>query len=248
MNHTTPVEPIIEVVATSLDSCMAAAAGGAKRIELCAALATAGLTPTGALLRCVKQTVDLPVAVMIRPREGDFIYNSAEVALMEAEMEMCREAGADAFVLGVLDRQGEVDQKLLAHFIRRANGLPLVFHRAFDLTPDLGTSLEILIDNGCARVLTSGGAATGNAGKHALFALAEQAFGRIEVMPGGGLREESFEEVLHPLIHQYHLSGRAEVRSPFQAALFDMNRMETQAAIIARVVKKVETYFNRSNN
>lgn len=245
-NH--PIQPIVEVVATSLDSCIAAAQGGAKRIELCAALSTAGITPNSALLRAVKQAVDLPVAVMIRPREGDFIYNAAEVALMEAEMEMCREAGADAFVLGVLDAKGEIDQKLLAHFMRRANGLPLVFHRAFDLTADLGASLETLIDHGCVRVLTSGGAATGNAGKHALFALAEQSAGRIEVMPGGGLREETFEEVLHPLIHQYHLSGRAEVRSPFQSALFDMNRMETQADIIARVVERVESYFNRSHN
>lgn len=236
-------QPLIEVVATSLDSCIAAEQGGAGRIELCAALSTAGITPTSALLRAVKSRVGIPVAVMIRPREGDFIYNAADVALMEAEIEMLRDAGADALVFGVLDASDRIDQKTLAHLVQRAGDLPVVFHRAFDLTPNLAESLEILIDHGCSRVLTSGGASNGNAGKQQLFALAEQASGRIEVMPGGGLREETFEEVLHPLITNYHLSGRAEVKSLSQATLFEMNRMETDAAIIARVVDKAHRFF-----
>lgn len=235
--------PLIEVVATSLESCLAAAQGGAGRIELCAALSTAGITPTSALLRAVKAHVQIPVAVMIRPREGDFIYSPSDVALMEAEIEMVREAGADAIVFGVLDNNDCIDQKTLKHLMNRAGDLPVVFHRAFDLTPDLSESLEILIDHGCVRVLTSGGAPNGNAGKAQLFALADQAQGRIEIMPGGGLREETFEEVLHPLITNYHLSGRAEVKSASHATLFEMNRMETDAQIIARVVDKAHRFF-----
>ncbi|MEN9640503.1 MAG: hypothetical protein RLZZ262_2372 [Bacteroidota bacterium] len=241
--QTSSTRPLIEVVATSLESCIAAEQGGAGRIELCAALSTAGITPTSALLKLVKANVAIPVAVMIRPREGDFIYSATDVKLMEAEIEMVREAGADALVFGVLDNDDEIDQNLLKHLVHCAGNLPVVFHRAFDLTQNLNESLEILIDHGCCRVLTSGGAPNGNAGKDKLFALAELAKGRIEVMPGGGLREESFEEVLHPLISNYHLSGRAEIKSASQASLFEMNRMETDAQIIARVVGKANRYF-----
>lgn len=235
--------PLIEVVATSLESCIQAEKGGAGRIELCAALSTAGITPNAALLRMVKSHVNIPIAVMIRPREGDFIYTAKDLELMEAEIEMVREAGADALVFGVLDTTDRIDQTALRQLMRAAGQLPVVFHRAFDLTPDLSESIEILIDHGCQRVLTSGGASNGNAGKAQLFALAEQAQGRIEIMPGGGLREETFEEVLHPLITNYHLSGRTEIKSASHATLFEMNRMETDAEIIARVVDKAHRFF-----
>jgi copper homeostasis protein len=245
MNFSTSSQPIVEVVATSLESCIAAEQGGALRIELCSALSTAGLTPTSALLKMVKQTVQLPIAVMLRPREGDFIYSKQDIKLMEAEMEMCREAGADAFVFGVLNERDEIDRKLLTHLIKQASHVPVVFHRAFDLTPDLKESLNILIDHGCSRVLTSGGASTGNEGKENLFELAEMAVGKIDLMPGGGLREETFEEVLHPLIRHYHLSGRKLVKSPSNASLFEMHRMETDAQTIAHVVQKVKAFFDK---
>jgi copper homeostasis protein len=243
MSTQSNLAPLIEVVATSVESCIAAEAGGAGRIELCSALATAGLTPNSALLRAVKNAVTIPVAVMIRPREGDFIYTPSELELMRAEMDMCRDAGADAFVFGVLDEHGQIDEYNLAALIKYAREIPVVFHRAFDLTSDLKKSLDILIQHGCCRVLTSGGAATGNLGKEQLFQLANYAQGRIEIMPGGGLRDETFEEVLHPLIRQYHLSGRIEVKSPFQSSLFEMNRFETNEEIIRSVVRKVERYF-----
>ncbi len=78
-----------------------------------------------------------------------------------------------------------------------------------------------------------------------LFELAEMAVGKIDLMPGGGLREETFEEVLHPLIRHYHLSGRKLVKSPSNASLFEMHRMETDAQTIAHVVQKVKAFFDK---
>ena len=83
----------IEVVASTLDSCIAAERGGAGRIELCAALATAGVTPSNGLLRHIKAHVSITVFVMIRRRDCAFCYTAPQVELIRREFAACRTAG-----------------------------------------------------------------------------------------------------------------------------------------------------------
>ena len=72
-------QPLIEGCVDSYASAMAAAAGGADRLELCANLAIGGTTPSPALFRQVRRDCAIPVNVLIRPRFGDFLYSPAEV-------------------------------------------------------------------------------------------------------------------------------------------------------------------------
>ena len=62
------------------------------------------------------------------------------------------------------------------------------FHRAFDVaTGDPFDDLETLIALGCARLLTSGRAATAWDGRGLLFQLVRRAGDRLTVMPGCGV-------------------------------------------------------------
>jgi len=72
-----------------------------------------------------------------------------------------------------------------------ASGLPVTFHRAFDLTPDLGQSLALLADAGVRRILTAGGVSSALEGVAMLTSLVHTAGSRVTVLAGGGVRAEN---------------------------------------------------------
>ena len=72
----------LEICAGNLMSARAAIAGGADRLELCCSLETGGLTPSMGLLHAVRRLTALPLHVLIRERNGDFLYDDAEKAVM----------------------------------------------------------------------------------------------------------------------------------------------------------------------
>lgn len=241
MDSTTPF--VIEVVASTIQSCIAAERGGAHRIELCTALATAGLTPGAALLRAVKKAVSIPVVVMIRPREGDFYYTAEEMDLMKAEMDELGAAGADGFVFGLLTKNLDIDVAKTSELVKYGSPVPAIFHRAIDCTRDLLESVEKVKQTGCTRILTSGGEPSGIDGIDKIVEMQAIAGNQLTLMPGGGLRSESFERVLRKEIRQYHLSGRQPWIPAHEGSLFDFHRQETDPNQILEVRKKCDTFF-----
>ena len=100
---------VLEVCVDSTASALAAKRGGASRLELCADLIVGGTTPSLALVRQVKAETGLPVRALLRPRFGDFCYDSYELAQMEQLAAELVEAGADGIVTGVLTPEGQLD-------------------------------------------------------------------------------------------------------------------------------------------
>ena len=68
------MKPIVEICCGSYYDAKQAALGGAKRIELNAALMLGGLTPTEATVAMVKENLELKVIAMVRPRGAGFCY------------------------------------------------------------------------------------------------------------------------------------------------------------------------------
>ncbi|MBR1799948.1 MAG: copper homeostasis protein CutC [Bacteroidaceae bacterium] len=168
--------PILEVCCGSLGSAEAAVEGGACRIELCAALSLDGLTPSIGLVRELRRRFpDLLIHVLIRPREGDFVYSEAELQVMEADIRAAIDAGASAIVSGALTAESTVDEDATARLVCAAAGLPFTFHRAFDSVRDPFSALRQLHALGVRRILTSGGAPTAEVGIPVLRRLVEQA-------------------------------------------------------------------------
>lgn len=182
---------LVEACVDSVASSLAAERGGAARLELCDALFDGGTTPSAGMIAACKAAVSIPVFVMIRPRGGGFVYSDAERDVMRRDVAVARELGADGVVIGGLRPDCVVDVALVRSLVAEARGLPVTFHRAFDLTPDPGEALETLVALGVSRVLSSGGAPTAAEGAPVLGELVRRAGTRIVVMAGGGVRGEN---------------------------------------------------------
>jgi copper homeostasis protein len=178
---------ILEISVETLDAALAAQRGDADRIELCSDLAQEGLTPGTELMRVVRDQVDLPIFTMIRPRGGDFVYSDAEFAAMKSGIASAGKLGMDGVVLGILKEDRHVDIERTRQLVELARPLPVTFHRAFDVSADVRTSLEDVIATGATRILTSGGAPTAPEGLASLAELVAAAGDRIIIVPGSGI-------------------------------------------------------------
>lgn len=205
----------LEICVDSLDSILACAEAGADRIELCASLTEGGLTPSAGTLVQARTLFPGEIAMMIRPRGGDFVYRPEEIAAMCADIELARDLGADAVVFGCLAPDGSLDLVGIETLLDACDGFPTVFHRAFDVCSELPDALETLAEFGFERVLTSGGAPSAMDALELIAALVQQAAGRLEILPGGGIKAEDVAEVIRRTgANQVHLSARSVQGSP----------------------------------
>ncbi len=211
---------LIEAAVESLAAALAAAEGGADRIELCADLGHGGTTPSERLVQDAVSHLKVPVFVLVRPRPGDFVYTDAEHRRMLEQIGRSRDAGAAGIVTGALTAQQDIDRHRTTELIDAVRPLPVTFHRAFDACRDLPTSLERLIQLGVDRLLTSGGAATAAEGEEQIRSLVAQARGRIAILPGSGITPENVARLIRKTgVREVHFSVRdaEKVRTVIQA-------------------------------
>jgi copper homeostasis protein len=201
------MKPILEIIATNLDHVQKAQQSGADRIELCAALSADGLTPSHGFIKNAIHLSTLPIMVMIRPREGDFQYSEIEIESMNQDIEWAKKCGAMGIVIGILDEHQNVRTDVLKRWVQAAYPMEVTFHRAFDVAKDPMEALESIIDSGCTRILTSGQQKTCIEGKSLIKALQDKAGDRIIIMAGAGINGHSIDDIMDPMIREYHMSG-----------------------------------------
>ena len=218
----------LEVCCADLQSVKAAIEGGAHRIELCRSLEVDGLTPSRAMMESAI-SLGIPVQVLIRPREGDFVYNEEEVQSMIRDIRLAKQLGANGVVIGALRQDGTIDEETIRRLMDEAKGLNITFHRAFDVCSQPLEALEKIISLGCNRLLTSGQAASAEQGIPLLKQLVEQSAGRIIIMPGAGVNEKNARNILSKTgAHEIHGSLRRNgltdselVRATCKALIFN---------------------------
>lgn len=247
--------PILEVAANSLASALAAQEGGADRIELCSALELGGLTPSHALIELTRERLHIPIHVLIRPRDGDFLYNDFECETIERDIETCKALGCDGVVIGALDADGNVDVARCRALIAAAGSLGVTFHRAFDVTRDLRQALDDVIALGCERILTSGACARAIEGVNLIAALMTQAANRIVVMPGAGIDERNIASVRAATgAREFHASAKRAFPSAMRHAAFagsgmDAGELRSDVEKIRAMVRALRDIPNlRSDN
>jgi len=183
-----------EVCVESVAGARAAAVGGADRIELCAALAIGGMTPSAGL---IDEVVDvIATHVLIRPRGGDFCFDTHEIRIMEKDIKYAIDRGAKSVVIGALTEDGDIDLPTMLRLLAAAGNTPVTFHRAFDFTRDPLAALDNLLELGVDRLLTSGGAPTALEGVGALAEYVRRAGQDLRVMPGSGVTPANIAAII----------------------------------------------------
>lgn len=193
---------------TSVELCVDDVAGvacarehGVDRVELCAALEVGGLTPDDELIgNAIQHAPAGGLQVIVRSRPGDFIYSAEEVDTMCDKLRHLVELTKDApvtvgFVVGAITSAGEIDREAARAFRVAAGERPLTFHRAFDCLTNMDDSLEMLIDLGYQRVLTTGGHPR-IAQIDVLANLVNQAQQRIQIIASGGVRSDNVAQII----------------------------------------------------
>jgi copper homeostasis protein len=204
----------LEICVDSVESAVAAAKGGAERIELCCALSEGGITPSAGLISAVRAAVDIQLFVIIRPRGGNFVYSERELDVMRRDIREAAGQRVDGIVQGILTAEERVDISRTRELIDLARPLPVTFHRAFDVCKDMASALEDVIACTADRLLTSGGKIDAVKGMNTLAVLHQQAGDRIRIMAGGGIRLSNLRNVaLRTGIREFHTSLSTQVRS-----------------------------------
>ncbi len=186
----------LEACCTSVADACEAELHGAQRIELCERLDVGGVTPSETIIREVmRKCRGAKLNVLVRCREGNFVYSEQEVLQMTSDIHTCRSLGVNGVVVGALTKDGHIDKSVMERFMAAARPLSVTFHRAFDECRDPQQALEDIISLGCDRLLTSGHEPDAYQGRFRLARLVGQAADRIIIMPGCGIRAHNIMEI-----------------------------------------------------
>lgn len=168
---------------------------GADRIELCDNLVEGGTTPSYGTIYLAKKNLNIPIAVIIRPRGGDFVYSNDEFEIMKRDIVLCKELGVETIAFGILNKENKVDIERTNELVKLASGLKITFHMAFDEIEDKFEALEQLISMKVDRVLTKGCNTCAADGKDTLKHLVEKSNGKITILVGGGVTYKNYKEL-----------------------------------------------------
>jgi len=223
---------ILEICCYNLDSALIAADAGADRIELCADPSAGGTTPGIGLIKTVRRKTGIELYPIIRIRGGDFLFSEEELGVMMHEVEACKTAGCEGVVIGMLLPEGRVDKANTTRLVEKAYPMGVCFHRAFDWTRNPFEALEDIIETGCERILTSGQQPTAIMGAALIKDLVEKADGRIQIMPGSGIRAANISDLKRETgATQFHSSARTLRKSSMEFVQPFMT--EDQSTVVA---------------
>lgn len=240
----------VEIAAHSVQSALAAQAGGAHRVELFSDPLEGGVTPSEGLIAVVRDQLKIPLHVIIRPRGGDFCYSDEEQEVMLRDIAAAKRMGVDGVVLGTLNPEGSVNVELTRELAEAARPMSVTFHRAIDVCRDLLTALNDVIACGADRALTSGGAALASEGIPVLASLVRQAGEQVSIMAAGGIRPRNVRAVIQQTgVREVHAGLRTVVTGPMQfrnetvsfgKAHSEFERVVVQEQDVRRLVEQAE--------
>lgn len=228
---------LIEACCASVEEAVAAEAGGADRIELCAALPTGGVTPSFGMIEEARSRISIPIVAMVRPREGGPDLPDPDYKAALRDVRHCLDHGADEVICGVLDSSLQIDMARNRALVDAAEGKPVAFHRVFDMTPDYEESIELLAELGFCRVLTSGCSQSVDEGAEGLRRLVARSDGRVAILAGGGVREHNARHLVEGCgCRELHFSFREATGAPAYGGVDDFRAVPRRIRAIRQAL------------
>ncbi|XP_043502974.1 copper homeostasis protein cutC homolog [Polistes fuscatus] len=202
----------LEICVDTIESAKNAVIGGATRLEICSALSEGGLTPTPGLIKRIREISPIPIYAMIRVRGGNFVYSREEMDIMLDDLKTLKELRVDGFVFGALTSDRQINVSDCKEIIDAAYPLPVTFHRAFDvLVEEPSVAIEILINLGFKRILSSGRKETAEKGLDLLSEMCKIADKKISIMPGCGITPDNLMKIkLGTGAEEFHASAKCK--------------------------------------
>jgi copper homeostasis protein len=192
--------------------------------------------------------IPIPVYAMMRPRAGCFVYAPPELDLIRRDLDAAAEAGLAGAVIGVSTTSGDLDAEVCAALVRHARdrGLACTLHRAVDLTPDPVAAVDVAVEIGVERILTSGGARTATEGAGVIAAMVRRAGGRLAIMAGSGVNPGNVADLIRATgVREVHGSCSRPVPEAhprlIELGFSDPKARGTVAAEVAALVAATET-------
>ncbi len=231
----------LEMCVDSFDLALAAARGGADRIELCGPLHGGGITPSAGLARAARTAIDRPLAMLVRPRTGPFTVSASEFEVMRQDVLFAREIGMDRVVLGILREDRTVDVERTRELVAGARPMQVTFHRAFDATIDPEQAMMEVLRAGADRILTSGASATAVLGAPAVAGLRRAAAGRIGMILCGSIGFSTVRQALAISgVQEIHAALRNSVRASQANGTMRAEDLDHFADAVAKLKSRVQ--------
>ena len=212
-----PVE--IEVCIDSVHGARAALDGGVRRLETCGGLSDGGLTPSIGLVRLIDSwQAGAEQYVMIRPRGGDFAYSADEVQVMEDDIraiQALRLPSVKGFVFGCLTADRALDEQAMQRLMSVARPQQVTLHRAVDVCRDYDGAFAAAVKLGVDCVLTSGNTGAAMDGIENIRRVVAAYGGRVQIMPGSGVKPENARQLLATGARKLHFSAKCRVASSY---------------------------------
>ncbi|MBC8086006.1 MAG: copper homeostasis protein CutC [Phycisphaerae bacterium] len=219
---------MVEACVDSMHTALGAEAVGAGRVELCGA-GHGGTTPSYGLMALCREKLRIPVHVMIRPREGNFVYSDDEFDVMCRDVKAARSARVDGVVFGILRDDNTLDEERMATLIAEARPMRVGCHRAFDATPDATLAREALLRLSVNVVLTSGHADTALGGRDQIASHLSASGSTMSILAGGGIRADNVLEIVKSTgVRDVHV--RATDTAVFAAVVEQLGRRPARKA------------------
>jgi copper homeostasis protein len=211
------------------------------RIELCQNLEYGGTTPSLGFFKFAKDSVNVPVHVLIRPNVGHFCYSIAEMKIILNDIELFVNEGVEGIVVGALKSNGKLDIDFLSELTKRFPQTDFTFHRAFDEIVNKEQAIQDLIQLGFKRILTSGSNPKIDENIIELRLLNALCGNKIELMLGGGINQNNIKTLIENVQPSaIHFSGteiKYGINSKFSKGLLLPSKEK-----ITQIVKIIQNY------